>query len=71
MTGPDLAHATWRKSSYSGSGEGACVEVARIDRVVAVRDSKNQDGPVLTFTPATWHSFLIEIRTGRFGRSIH
>jgi uncharacterized protein DUF397 len=68
MTGPDLAHATWRKSGYSGSGEGACVEVALIDRPVAVRDSKSPDGPVLTLTPATWHGLLAEIRTGGLGR---
>jgi hypothetical protein len=42
----------WRKSSYSGNGGGNCVEVARnIPHVVAVRDSKDPYGPVLTLTP--------------------
>ena len=63
MTGPDLSHATWRKSSYSGSGQGACVEAARLGALVAVRDSKDPDGPVLTFTRAAWHGLLTEIRT--------
>src|SRR5262249_40036313 len=38
----------WRKSSYGGNGGSNCVEVARnLDGIVAVRDSKNRDGPVL------------------------
>jgi hypothetical protein len=37
----------WRKSSYSGSGGGQCVEVAAFPNGIAVRDSKNPDGPKL------------------------
>ncbi|WP_156727670.1 DUF397 domain-containing protein [Streptomyces apocyni] len=45
------------KSSHSTSG-GECVEVARnIPGTVAVRDSKNPDGPVLHLTPTTWAAF--------------
>lgn len=36
----------WRKSSRSGAGQTACVELAH--DYGAVRDSKNPDGPVLT-----------------------
>jgi hypothetical protein len=68
MTRLDLSHTVWRKSSHSDSGEGTCVEVARAERLVAVRDSKNPDGPVLAFTPGEWHDFLAEIRTGDLGR---
>ena len=35
----------WRKSSYSGGGGNACVEVAA--GLGAIRDSKNPTGPVL------------------------
>ena len=52
MTAHDLSHASWRKSSYSEDNEGECVEVARASRVVAVRDSKHPEGPVLAFTRA-------------------
>lgn len=46
------------KSSYS-SGNGECVEVARnIPDAVAVRDSKDADGPILRLTPGTWTAFL-------------
>ena len=49
--------AVWRKSSYSGNG-GDCVEVARGGPdVVAVRHSKDPDGPKLAFTPAEWKAF--------------
>ncbi|MEO3826066.1 DUF397 domain-containing protein [Actinomadura sp. B10D3] len=46
--------ATWRKSSYSGSNGGDCVELADATGTaadaVAVRDSKDPDGPVLLLT---------------------
>ena len=54
----------WRKSSYSGNGGGDCVEVARsLPGVVAVRDSKNPDGPILTFSRDEWASFITRLRT--------
>ena len=49
----DLIRGEWRKSSRSGDNGGACVEVARnLPRIVAVRDSKDLHGPVLTVAPA-------------------
>ena len=57
---------SWRKSSYSGNGGGSCVEVARNQpRMVAVRDSKDPDGPVLSIAPGLWRSFLAEVKAGR------
>ncbi|WP_433135919.1 DUF397 domain-containing protein [Actinomadura nitritigenes] len=43
----DLTTATWRKSSRSGSTGGECVELASAPGIVAVRDSKDPDGPKL------------------------
>ena len=40
---------TWVRSGYSGTQGGNCVEVAALPRSVAVRDSKNPDGPWLAF----------------------
>jgi hypothetical protein len=34
--------------------------------IVGVRDSKDKDGPVLTFTPEEWHAFAAGIRDGQF-----
>ncbi|MFB7008599.1 MULTISPECIES: DUF397 domain-containing protein [unclassified Streptomyces] len=48
----------WRKSSYSGSGGGDCVEVGATSAEIHVRDSKNPAGPRLTLAPATWTAFL-------------
>ncbi|WP_331732333.1 DUF397 domain-containing protein (plasmid) [Streptomyces avidinii] len=56
----DLPEAKWRKSSFSDGGE-QCVEVAdtRPTRgFVAVRDSKDPNGPALAFTKAAFTAFL-------------
>lgn len=53
----------WRKSTHSGGNGGECVEVARsFQGAVLVRDSKIPCGPVLTFTPEEWRTFLKRIR---------
>ncbi|GAA3726383.1 hypothetical protein GCM10022225_04340 [Plantactinospora mayteni] len=61
-----LGRAPWRKSSHSGD-QGACVEYALLagaaDDVVAVRDSKDTAGPVLTFAPAAWTAFTTALPT--------
>lgn len=59
----DLSRADWRKSSFSSSNGGNCVEVARnITGVVAVRDSKDPDGPALVFTAGEWGSFAAGLK---------
>jgi hypothetical protein len=59
----DVTHAVWRKSSYSSGNGGQCVEVARnLPGLVAVRDSKNPEGPALVFTPQEWRAFLDGVR---------
>ncbi|MFA1542944.1 DUF397 domain-containing protein [Actinomadura monticuli] len=62
MNGSCLVHATWRKSSQSGSQGADCVEIAQTAEVVAVRDSKDPDGPVLTFGPRAWSAFLHHLK---------
>jgi Domain of unknown function (DUF397) len=58
----------WRKSSRS-YGSGSCVEVsAPSERRIAVRDSKNVQGAVLSFSPAQWSAFVAGVRSGKFGR---
>ncbi|WP_261566816.1 DUF397 domain-containing protein [Frankia gtarii] len=61
----DLSGAEWRKSSHSAT-QTNCVEIARVAGVVAVRDSKDPDGPVLVFTPSEWAAFLAGARDGEF-----
>jgi hypothetical protein len=65
--GNNIDNAIWRKSSYSGSNGGGCVEVAdNVPEVVAVRDSKDPGGPVLAFAPDEWRAFTAAIKAGEF-----
>jgi prepilin-type processing-associated H-X9-DG protein len=60
----DRSAAVWRKSTLSR--DNGCVEVAFLDGHVAVRDSKDRQGPVLLFTPAEWEAFLGGVGNGEF-----
>jgi hypothetical protein len=62
----EVGAVPWRKSSYSDSSGGACVEIAGISRTIAVRDSKDVNGPVLAFGRSAFRTFVGEIRTGRY-----
>lgn len=70
MTTSDLSRAIWRKSSRSGGtggGGGSCVEVAgNLSGAVAVRDSKDREGPALVFAPGEWRAFLGGVAGGDF-----
>lgn len=57
---------SWRKSSYSGSNGGQCVEVAASDRVL-VRDSKDPDRGRLGFGAQTWREFTARIKSDNPG----
>lgn len=60
--------ADWRKSSYSGA-HGDCVEVRTPGTgSVAVRDSKDPQGPALTFTRQAWAAFVTGVDAGAFDR---
>ncbi|GIJ26506.1 hypothetical protein Vqi01_16680 [Micromonospora qiuiae] len=61
----DPSNARWRKSTRSGASGGNCVEVAdNLPGVVGVRDSKDPNGPALTFSPAAWRGFVEMAKTG-------
>jgi Domain of unknown function (DUF397) len=65
--GHNIDNFIWRKSSYSGSNGGGCVDVAdNLPGVVAVRDSKDPGGPVLAFGPDEWRTFTAAIKTGEY-----
>lgn len=67
MTGSDT-EMHFRKSSYS-SDTANCVEVAFAGSHVAIRDSKNPDGPILTYAAQSWYEFVEALRQGEFDRS--
>jgi hypothetical protein len=52
----------WRKSSYSGSNGGGCVEAGNSDHVLLVRDTTNRDGGTLVFTTVSWKLFTDQVK---------
>jgi hypothetical protein len=64
MRALDLSRAVWRKSRHSGIN--GCVEVAVVEHVIAVRDSKDRRGSVLVFTHDEWAAFIAGVRSGDF-----
>lgn len=60
----ESSRLNWRKASYSGTNGGGCVEVAtNIPRMVAVRDSKDPDGPALVLSTDQWAGLVARIRS--------
>ncbi|MGW2109824.1 DUF397 domain-containing protein [Streptomyces sp. NPDC001948] len=59
---PNFSGVKWRASTYSG-GNNECLEVAdNIPHLVPVRDSKRPTGPVISFSPNAWRTFISELR---------
>jgi hypothetical protein len=64
---PDLSRAVWRRSTRSSSTGQNCVEVAtNIPGIVAIRDSKNPDGPNISVTRRRWEEFTGDVKRGEF-----
>jgi hypothetical protein len=63
----DVTGATWRTSSYTGSGGGNCVEIGNHaqGRRVLIRDTKDRRGPVLAFNLQSWRNFTAKIKDQR------
>jgi Domain of unknown function (DUF397) len=59
-----LGRAGWRRSSYSGTDGGNCIEAAAIPGTVLVRDSKDQYGPRLAFGRSAWEAFAATVKAG-------
>ena len=51
----------WQRSC----GNATCVEVAELNGRVLVRDSKDPDGPMLSFDRAEWAAFTDAIKAGK------
>jgi hypothetical protein len=59
--------SSWRKASYS-AGNGECVEVSSRPGLVFIRDSKDPEGPVLSYSTDAFQSFLAAAKRGRCSR---
>lgn len=55
----------WRRSSFSGPTND-CVEVRSMHSHLDVRDSKDPEGAMLTFTAQAWRAFVGAVRAGEF-----
>ncbi|MER6468744.1 DUF397 domain-containing protein [Streptomyces collinus] len=59
-----LTPGAWKKSSFSGGGQGdACVEVAHRRVHIAIRDSKDPARATLTFPPRAFTPFIEALKT--------
>ncbi|MFF4714412.1 DUF397 domain-containing protein [Streptomyces eurythermus] len=61
----ELAGARWIKATRS-DGLNECVEVARVGENIAVRNSRDPNGPALVFTLGEWSAFLDGANKGEF-----
>jgi len=62
----ELGNVEWRKSTASNPS-GNCVEAAALaDGQVAVRNSRDPQGPALVYTRAEIDAFLAGVRNGEF-----
>jgi hypothetical protein len=60
----DKAGTNWRRSTYSGSTNDNCVEVAVIEGRIHVRDSKSLTSPALIVGPSAWTALLARVKAG-------
>ncbi|MFE6055835.1 DUF397 domain-containing protein [Kitasatospora sp. NPDC056446] len=58
----DFTGAEWLCSSQ-GVGD---VQIAFVDGYIGMRDGRQEDGPILVFTPAEWRAFVLGARDGEF-----
>jgi Domain of unknown function (DUF397) len=54
----------WRKAIKSAATN--CIQLARRNGVIIIGDSKNPDGPVLSYTPQELDAFLDGAKRGEF-----
>jgi hypothetical protein len=73
ITEMDLTGAMWQRASNTGESDEATVEIAILpgskegsEQIIAMRDSRHPDGPVLIFTPDEWRAFTAGVRDGEF-----
>ncbi len=55
----------WLKA-HGSTANGQCIEIASASRNIAIRDSKDPEGPILVYTAAEFRAFLDGARNGEF-----
>ncbi|MEU2794608.1 DUF397 domain-containing protein [Streptomyces sp. NPDC007100] len=64
-----MPRLTWRKSSYSGSGQDDCVEVAVSPSGRVLYRESDRPAQIARITPDTWSAFLTRVKTGAYDRA--
>ncbi|QFG24550.1 DUF397 domain-containing protein [Actinomadura sp. WMMB 499] len=57
-----MTHVVWRKAKRSTAQGGDCVEVADLSGNVAVRDSRDPDGPMLVVRRDVFAALVAEAK---------
>jgi hypothetical protein len=57
-----MSEIVWRKARRSNDQGGACVEVASLPGMVAVRDSKDPEGPKLVVSCESFRAFAVALK---------
>ena len=66
ISAAELVGAAWKKSQRSNS-QGACVEIARLDRgTIAMRNSRDPRGTALVYPAEAVRALVSAVRTGEF-----
>ena len=65
LTEAERASLAWFKAQAS-THNGQCVELASVGDKIAIRDSRDPDGPILVYKRAEFKTFLDAIRDGQF-----
>ncbi|MFC5749570.1 DUF397 domain-containing protein [Actinomadura rugatobispora] len=57
-----VSKIVWRRASRSNDQGGHCVEVASLPGAVAVRDSKDPEGPRLLVSHEAFRTFAVSVK---------
>jgi hypothetical protein len=60
-----MGNLDWRKARRSANN-GACVELAPAAGQILIRDSKDQDGPIIAYSEYSWRQFVAVAKIGHF-----
>jgi hypothetical protein len=65
VTGGRPGATKWQRSSTCNGG--ACVEVAPLGDLIAIRDSAGHEGVILTSPGRCWRRFIADLKAGKVG----
>jgi hypothetical protein len=68
LTSLGVLDLQWRKARRSANN-GACLELAPASGQIYIRDSKDQDGPIVSFSGYSWRLFVADVKLGQFDPS--